>query len=149
MIGRSTFTISAAEQVAYVMRLPDERQLFVELPKRLTSVDRDGSLLLKPAAVQMLDQLRAVAMQRMTPPSPAYLVTLRKAFSLTMEAFGREVGVDKMTVYRWETGTRKPSAASVTKINRLRDKRARQGVAVAEPVARNVSRLGDKGRGTA
>lgn len=138
MTKQMTTSRETSEQVAYVMRLPDDRRLFLELPKRLVSFDRDGSLLLKPAAVQFLDQLRAVAMRRMTPPSPAYVMTLRKALGLTMEAFGHEVGVDKMTVYRWENGTRRPSEASMAKINQLRDKRTGQRILLALPNERAV-----------
>jgi DNA-binding transcriptional regulator YiaG len=71
---------------------------------------------------KILDQARAVALK--SPKlTPAYLTVLRQALGLTQQQFGRAVGVDKMTVYRWEQGTRKPGAKSARRIARLRAQR--------------------------
>jgi len=105
--------------------------LYAELPEELVSRDRSGDLLLRPAAIRLLDHARAIAMNE-PPMTPAYLVALREALHLTQEAFGRAVGVDKMTVSRWERGTRKPSAQSARRIAKLRDKRAASALVLTE-----------------
>jgi hypothetical protein len=79
---------AAAESVGYVMRLPDGRRVYLELPEAYVSRDRGGQLLLRPPAVRMLDEVRALAMQRVDRPTPAYLVTLREALGMTQEQFG-------------------------------------------------------------
>jgi DNA-binding transcriptional regulator YiaG len=118
------------QTVGYVLRLPDGRQVFLELPEELVSRDRSGHLLLRPRAMKLLDHIRAVAMRDVKNPSPAYLATLRQTLDLTQEEFGKAVGVDKMTVSRWERGTRKPGVESARRIAALRNKRVRQGVRV-------------------
>lgn len=115
-------TTESRQTVAYVTRLPDGKMLYAELPEEFVSRDRSGHLLLRPVAVKLLDRARAVALKSTT-ITPAYLVVLREALHLTQEQFGRAVGVDKMTVYRWERGTRKPSAKSARRIAKLRDRR--------------------------
>jgi DNA-binding transcriptional regulator YiaG len=123
-------TAEASETVAYVTRLPDGRMLYAELPEEFVLRDRSGHLLLRPPAVRILDQARAVALKSST-ITPAYLVVLRQALHLTQEQFGRAVGVDKMTVYRWERGTRKPSAKSARRIAKLRDRRVGSALLLA------------------
>ena len=49
----------------------------------------------------------------------------------TREQFGAKVGVDKMTVYRWENGTRRPNEADMKKVNRMRDSNASKGVVLS------------------
>jgi len=81
-----------------------------------------------PPAVKILDQVRAVAMRNAERPTPAYLVTLRKTLDMTQREFGKSVGVDKMTVSRWERGSRRPSIANARRIAALRAKRIRHEV---------------------
>lgn len=118
---------NAGDSVGYVMRLPDGRRVYLELPEAYVSRDRGGQLLLRPPAVRMLDEVRALAMQRVDRPTPAYLVTLRGAVDMTQEEFGEAVGVDKMTVSRWECGSRRPGVANAKRIAALRAKRVKRG----------------------
>jgi DNA-binding transcriptional regulator YiaG len=62
--------------------------------------------------------------------SPGFLTTLREALGLTQRQFGERVGVDKMTVSRWERGTMCPSAAALAMVERLRRESLRRGLAV-------------------
>jgi DNA-binding transcriptional regulator YiaG len=114
--------------ISYVLRLPDGRSVYLELPTEYVSRDRSGDLLLRPPAVRYLDQIRAVAMQRITHPTPAYLITLREALDLTQQEFGDAVGVDKMTVSRWERGDRRPGIESLRRIAALRKRSVKHGV---------------------
>ena len=118
---------NAGDSVGYVMRLADGRRVYLELPEGYVSRDRSGQLLLRPPAIRMLDQVRALAMQRVDRPTPAYLVTLREALDMTQQEFGEAVGVDKMTVSRWERGSRRPSVANAERIAALRAKRVKRG----------------------
>lgn len=121
-------TDKTSEVFEYLMRLPSGRQMYIELPAEFVTKDRDGGILLRPAAVRHLDEIRALAARDFVSLSPAHLITLRQALDLTQEEFGHEVGVDKMTVSRWERGTRKPGAESLKKIKLLRGRLAKKGV---------------------
>jgi DNA-binding transcriptional regulator YiaG len=116
------------QSIGYVLRLADGRSVYLELPEEYISRDRSGQLLLRPPAVRHLDQIRAVAMRKITRPTPAYLITLRQTLDLTQEEFGEAVGVDKMTVSRWERGDRKPGVESLRRIEALRKKSVKHGV---------------------
>jgi DNA-binding transcriptional regulator YiaG len=116
------------DYVPYVLNLPDHRQVFVELPGESVTRDRSGDLLLRPSAVRYLEEIRALAMRRVVRPSPAYLITLRQALELTQEEFGEALGVDKLTVSRWERGTRRPSQKNTLKIREFRDRMVKSGV---------------------
>ena len=115
------------ESVGYVMNLPDGRRVYLELPEQYLSRDRSGQLLIRPPAIRILDQVRSLAMQRVDRPTPAFLVTLRETLDLTQEEFGEAVGVDKMTVSRWERGDRRPNAANAQRIAALRSEYIKQG----------------------
>lgn len=127
-IANTAGTKKGRESVGYVMHLPDGRRVYLELPEAHISRDRSGHLLLRPPAVRILDQVRALAMQHVDRPTPAYLLTLRETLDMTQEEFGEAVGVDKMTVSRWERGGRRPSTANARRIAALRDERVKEGV---------------------
>jgi hypothetical protein len=70
----------------FTMCLPDGRVLFVEVPGRWTTEDRDGSVALLPDAVRFLDRLQALAMSALDrPPSPGYITSLREGLGLTQK----------------------------------------------------------------
>jgi hypothetical protein len=112
------------------MKLSDGRILYVEVPGRWVTADRDGSPALLPEAVAFLDRIRALAVKLDSPPTPGYLVALREALGMTQKQFSEHIGVDKMTVSRWERGTLRPSDASVVGIERLRKRAVRRGVTI-------------------
>jgi DNA-binding XRE family transcriptional regulator len=113
------------------MKLPDGRILYVEVPGRLTTPDRSGEVAFLPAGARFLDRVRAVAMQSVGSPSPGHLTTLREALGLTQAEMGAKVGVDKMTVSRWERGALRPSKESLEALDGLRREAVRRGVVLA------------------
>ena len=114
----------------YTMKLPDGRTLYVEVPGRWVATDRDGQPAFMPQAVDFLDRVRALAIKLDRPPSPGYITALREALGLTQQEFGERVGVDKMTVSRWERGALRPSDQSLEAIEDLRRKAVRHGVKI-------------------
>ncbi|MBK9118013.1 MAG: helix-turn-helix domain-containing protein [Phycisphaerales bacterium] len=115
----------------FVLKLPDGRTVAVELPGAWVQRDRDGSPALTPEAVAYLDRVQ-VAFQSVhaRPMTPAYLLTLRRTFGLTQKEFGEFVGVDKLTVSRWERGQVKPGRAALVALEKARKTALRRGVAV-------------------
>ena len=115
----------------WTMKLPDGRTVFVEVPARYTDRDRGGELLFTPDGVRFLDRVQVMAMSVPKTPTPGYIRTLREALGMTQARFGERAGVEKMTVWRWEHGQLKPSAASVKALESLRRQAARKGVLLA------------------
>lgn len=114
----------------YTMKLPDGRTLYVEVPGRWVTTDRDGSPAFLPEAVRFLDRVQALAQRLDRPPSPGFVTSLREALGMTQAEFAEQLGVDKMTVSRWERGTLRPSAESLAAIEELRRKAVRRGVTI-------------------
>ncbi|MCK4661021.1 MAG: helix-turn-helix domain-containing protein [Phycisphaerae bacterium] len=117
----------------YTMKLPDGRTLFVEIPGRWVTRDRSGKPAFSSPAVQFLDRVRVLAMPfgaQRTAPSPGYITTLREALGLTQKEMGERLGVDKMTVSRWERGTIRPRDDSLASLERLRRQTVRKGVTI-------------------
>ena len=115
----------------FTMRLRDGRTLVVEVPGRWMTVDRDGSPAFLIDAVRFLDRVQVLAMSVLDrAPSPAYIATLREALGLTQARFGERIGVDKMTVSRWERGTVRPGKAALKAIEKVRKESVRRGVTI-------------------
>jgi DNA-binding XRE family transcriptional regulator len=113
----------------YTMRLKDGRTIYVEIPGRWTTHVRGYGVGFLPPAVRLLDKLQSLAMSVLDrPPTPGYLATLRVALGLTQAEFGERVGVDRMTVSRWERGTLRPSDESLAAMERERAAAVRKGV---------------------
>ena len=115
----------------FVIRLDGDRKLLVELPAKDVAFDPDGEMLLRPAAVHLLDRLRVGATEVPDHPSPGWVKILREVLDLTPEAFGEATGVDAATVSQWERGEARPDELAVSAMRRLRAERVRQGVLVA------------------
>lgn len=114
------------------MRLPDGRTLCVEVPGRWVTADRDGTPAFLPEGVGFLDRVRALFISTLDrAPSPGYVTRLREGLGLTQKRFAQRIGVDKMTVSRWERGAMRPSAEAIKAIEKLRKQAMRRGVAVA------------------
>lgn len=120
-----------ADDVPFTAKLPNGRTLFVSIPAKWCEIDVSGEVLFKPEAVRLIDRVQAMAMQTPKSPTPGYIRTLREALGMTMEEFAQQIGVDKMTVARWEWGKLHPRKESVKAINELRRKAGRQGVTIA------------------
>ncbi len=127
----STITPAAdTPTIPYTMTLPDGRTVFIALPENEVQRDHDNSLLLKPAAVRRLDQVRVLAMKTPPHPSPAYIRTLREALHLTQPAFGKRIGYSLPTVKRWEAGTLKPGQAAAIKLQELVQRVTEKGIVI-------------------
>lgn len=115
----------------YTMRLPDGRTLCVEIPGRWMSADRDGTPAFLPQAVAFLDGIRALFMSALDrPPSPGFITALREGLGLTQQELGERLGVDKMSVSRWERGAIRPSAESLAALEAVRREAVRKGVVI-------------------
>ena len=128
--GRPPAAQLSKPDLPFTMKLPDGRMLFVEVPGRWVTTDRDGSPALLPEAVRFLDRIQALAQRLDRPPSPGFITSLREAMGLTQAEFGERIGVDKMTVSRWERGALKPSDESLAALEDLRRRAVRRGVTI-------------------
>src|SRR5665213_1722453 len=112
----------------YTMKFSDGRTLAVEAPGRMVARDRAGDPAFTPDGVRFLDHLRALFMPLDRAPSPSFIRRLREALGMSQHVFGDKVGVDKLTVARWEWGKLKPSKESVRAIQKIRAQAVRRGV---------------------
>ncbi|MDO8629042.1 MAG: helix-turn-helix domain-containing protein [Phycisphaerales bacterium] len=128
--GRPPAAQLANPDLPYTMKLPDGRTLYVEVPGRWVTADRDNKPAFLPGAVDFLDRVRALAVTLDRPPGPGFITALREALGLTQKEFGEELGVDKMTVSRWERGALKPSDESLAALDDLRRRAVRRGVTI-------------------
>ncbi len=117
--------------VPYMMKLADGRALYVEVPGRYAERDRSGRLAFTPEGVRFLDRVRALASPLDTPPRPAFISNVRQALGMTQSEFGQAVGVDKMTVFRWERGTTRPGSGALQRLRRLIARVKRRGTLLA------------------
>ena len=116
----------------YVMRLADGRWLAVEIPARWVRHDRSGEVGFTIEGVQLLDRLRSVFSPMTRHPSPGFIRSLRAALDLTQTEFGNRLGVDKLTVSRWERGELRPGKQSCRALRRLRTAAIRRGISLSD-----------------
>lgn len=128
--GRRAVAAVADSFWPYTMKMPDGRTIYIEVPNRWISADRDGRPAILPEGVEFLDRVRALAMKLERAPSPGFIIALREALGHTQKAFGAFLNVDKMTVSRWERGVLRPSPESLAAIEGLRRKAVRRGVTI-------------------
>lgn len=128
--GRPPAAQLANPDFPFTMKLSDGRIVYVEVPGRWVTKDRDGSPAFLPPAVRFLDRVQALAQRLDSPPSPGFITALREALGMTQAEFGERVGVDKMTVSRWERGTLRPSDGSLAAVAELRRRAVQRGVAI-------------------
>ena len=119
---------SASPDLPYAMNFSDGRTLLVSVPGRWVVKDRSGETCFTPEGVRFLDRCRSVFTPLDRAPSPGFIRTFREA--LGQAKFGERVGVDKLTIYRWERGELRPGAESVQAIRKLREQAARKGVVI-------------------
>lgn len=130
--GRSTDLSTAdASDVPYTMKLPNRRTLLVLIPAAWCVTDRSGEIAFKPEAVRLLDRVRVAATNLPPSPTPGYIRTLREALGMTQTQMAERIGVDKMTVARWEWGKMAPGSAAVKGLEKLRRDVGRRGVTIA------------------
>ena len=92
--------------------------------------DRDGTVGYTVEGVRRLDQLRALATEMGHRPTPGHIAALRGALGFTQSQLGERIGVDKLTVSRWERGEVRPGATSVRRLQRLRRAAGKNGIVV-------------------
>jgi DNA-binding XRE family transcriptional regulator len=115
----------------YLMRLADGRRLAVEVPARWVRYDRSGDVGFTMDGVRFLDRLRALFSPMKTPPSPGFIRSLRQALDLTQTEFGKSMGVDKLTVSRWERGELRPGKRSLRALQKIRASAVRKGISLS------------------
>ena len=114
--------------VPYTMKLTGGRTLYVEVPGRYVITDRSGEVAFTPEGVRFLDRVRALTMDAGQAPSPGYIASLRGALGMTQQAMASRLGVNKLTISRWERGTLRPGRTSLDALRRLRQEAVNQGV---------------------
>ena len=110
------------------MQLSGGRSFYIELPAQFVARDRDGSVLIKPAGVQYLDKVRALAMRSEIEPSAAFITSARHALGVTQPQFARRLHKSTITIKRWEAGTLRPGADSVRRLRQVLGRAAKRGV---------------------
>jgi len=128
--GRGPAKQLGRPDLPYTMKLPDGRTLYLEVPGRWVTADRGGKPALLPDGAAFLDRVRALAIRLDRPPGPGFIVALREALGMTQKEFAERIGVDKMTVSRWERGALRPSDESLAVIEQLRKQAVRRGVTI-------------------
>jgi DNA-binding XRE family transcriptional regulator len=113
----------------YTMSLGNGVTVYVEVPASMVRKE-DGEIAFTPAGIRFLDRVRAAGTPIGETMTPGHIAALRAALGMTQEAFGKAVGVNKLTVSRWERGELRPNRTSLAAIRQLRRKQARQGVAI-------------------
>ena len=114
----------------YVVSLGKNGILAISLPAAWLKADRSGQPLLRPSAVLALDRLRALFVEQ-DEITPGFIVSLREAVGLTQEQFGKQLGVAKTTVSRWERGRMRPSAEKIAAMRRLQRHARKRGVRIS------------------
>lgn len=117
--------------VPYTIKLSDGRRVYVEVPGRWTGFDRSGKIAFTAEGMRFLDRIRALMMRNDAIPTPGFLRSLREAMGLTQLQLAGKLGVNKLTVSRWERGALRPGPKSIKALRALRDRSVRQGVLLA------------------
>jgi DNA-binding transcriptional regulator YiaG len=113
------------------MRLADGRRLAVEVPARWVRHDRSGEVGFTMEGIRFLDRLRSLFSPMNMPPSPGFIRSLRDALNLTQTELGKRMGVDKLTVSRWERGELRPGKRSQRALQRIRATAIRKGISLS------------------
>jgi DNA-binding transcriptional regulator YiaG len=114
----------------HTFTLPDGRSVYVEVPGHMTAL-KDGETVFLPAAMEFLDKVQALAMKIVSAPRPAHVTALRGALGMTQTEFGAAVGVDQLTVSRWERGELKPGASAIKRLMKIQADAVRRGVVIS------------------
>jgi DNA-binding transcriptional regulator YiaG len=131
MATKRTKPTTIRGDVPFTARLPDGRTLFVLIPAKWCEQDQGGQVLFKPEAARLIDRVQVMAMRTPPQPTPGYVRTLRETLGLTQAELAARVGVDRMTVARWEWGKLRPSRNAAAALDKLRRAVGRRGTAIA------------------
>lgn len=128
---RSRTRRAIRDDVPYTAKLPDGRTLFVLVPAKWCKLDASGEVLFTPDAARFIDRVQTLAMRTPSAPTPGYVRTLREALGLTQAELAERIGVDKMTVARWEWGKLRPRRSAAAALDKLRRDAGRRGQTIA------------------
>jgi len=120
---------SDAADFPYVLKLRDGRRVLVEVPSKWAKQHQGELVFTKDGAI-FLDRIRAVFSEFDASSSPGHIRTLREALGMTQQSLGRALGVDKLTVSRWERGEVKPGPTSIKRLRKVQSNATRRGVVV-------------------
>jgi DNA-binding transcriptional regulator YiaG len=115
--------------VPYSFVLPDGRSVFVEVPADMIRRDRAG-LGFSIAGIEFLDRVRGMAMKIGDHPTAGQIRALREALNLTQAQLADRMGVDTLTVRRWESGRTHPGGRVTAKMRKLQRENAARGTVV-------------------
>ena len=118
-----------APDVPYSIALGDGSRLAIALPAEWTKLDRDGTTLLLPHAIRMIDRLRAL-FAAASHPTPGSIVSLREALAQSPNEFSESLGHSPVMLAELEQGTRSATEIEADAIRRLATAAARVGVRV-------------------
>jgi DNA-binding transcriptional regulator YiaG len=113
----------------YVAKLEDGRYFAVELPEGSAQTDAmTGDVVLQPAAIRLLDRLRALLSPLPQKTTANRLRILREVLSLDPDELSRMVQVSPESVLAWEAGKAQPTVEQLSALETLRQQAARSGV---------------------
>jgi len=118
------------KRVPYTMPLPAGKTVVVHIPADMVEYDLDGEMMFTPAGGQLLDRIRALAMDAPQAPSPAYIRTLREALDMTQSQLAKQLGCATITIKKWEAGDARPREKAATRLRKLAERATRRGVVV-------------------
>jgi len=121
----------------YVGKLPDGRYFTVELPEGSTERDdATNEMILLPAAIHLLDQLRTLLSPLPSNASASRLRLLRDTLDLSVDELAAELQLDSSVIASWEANRAKPTAEERMKLELIRRRAARRGILLpAESIA--------------
>jgi DNA-binding transcriptional regulator YiaG len=141
----SKLSSAIVENLPHTIKLPDGRTVFVEVPAEMVRRDRGGEIGFTVAGIKFLDRIRALAMEMGDHPTPGHILALREALDLTQVKLAAEVGVDPLTVSRWERGEMSPGTEALAQLQRLRRRAAARGTAISHQTHSRGPRSEKKG----
>lgn len=113
----------------YVAKLPDGRYVAVELPDGSTTQDpTTGELLLRPAALHLLDQIRTLVCPLPPKMTANRLRILREGLGLTQEQLAKHLNCQRQDVDGWENGVAKPEINQIGLLENLRKEAIARGI---------------------
>lgn len=118
---------TGAADFPYILKLRDGRRVLVELPAKWAK-QHQGELVFTREGAMFLDRIRAVLNKFDAASSSGHVRTLREVLGMTQQAFGAALGVDKLTISRWERGEVKPGQSSIKRLRKLQSDATRRGV---------------------
>ena len=120
----------------YVTKLTDGRYFIVELPEVSAESDpKTGELILNAPALRLLDRVRTLLSPMPAKMTPGRLRTFREALGKTPDEMAALLAIAGSEWASWEAGDAKPQPDQLAELEQLRQRTARGGVVLPDPVA--------------